>query len=157
MLYSLLVVLEGKGNKFVCSCAGKGNSLVRSSRGSGTISFVFYQGKGRVSSPFPCTTTNCLLLMINILGTQMVSKLIIYQQFYLAIVLMSDILQTFKGCGIDGNIELPTLDPWCNNRPSTKKLSLNLSATKVWILRNFCKSVWLETSLIFKNIDWFPI
>ncbi len=51
ILYSLLVVLGGKGNKFVCSCAGKGNSFVCRSRGKGTRSFVDDEGKGRDSSP----------------------------------------------------------------------------------------------------------
>ena len=49
-MYSLLVVLEGKGNKFVCSCAGKGNSFVCRSRRKGTRSFVDDEGKGRVSA-----------------------------------------------------------------------------------------------------------
>jgi hypothetical protein len=32
-LYSLFLFLEGKGNKFVCSCGGKGNIFVCRCRG----------------------------------------------------------------------------------------------------------------------------
>ncbi len=63
----MLVVLEGKGIKFVSSCAGKGNSFVSRSRGKGTRLFVDDEGKGRDSSPIG---TLYLCAIINIISNK---------------------------------------------------------------------------------------